>query len=351
MSMSIVKTDHDSSPPGSEFPHDIAQLGIKIHSLVSVSDIQPIYAKLRAENIDLKGKLTKTSHNLADVSDELASMIDKNTKLEDHLKRVEEAHDRLMKKLDAALAKLRVAESSIIKNDNESSPSVSVTIKNDNESSASVSITIKNDNESSDSLSESIKIYNESSASVLITIKNDNESSSFISESIKHDNESCAFVSEYLKIDNESSASTSENITTDNESRALVSEGKAGLPPHLRVLLENVVKPVSERPVSGSVTIKNDNESTASFSENVTTGNESTARVTEGKADLPPHLRVLLQNFDRPVTVSPASGSQKFTKVTSEIPRPDSDVLQAVKVCLSWRLFCRQLLTNKQSDT
>jgi hypothetical protein len=42
MSMSIVKTDHDSSSPGSEFPPDIAQLGIKIHSSVSLSDIQPL---------------------------------------------------------------------------------------------------------------------------------------------------------------------------------------------------------------------------------------------------------------------------------------------------------------------
>jgi hypothetical protein len=307
--MSNVKSDHESTAPGWEFPPDIAQLGIKIHTLVSLTDIQPIYAKLRAENIDLKTTLTKSSKDLADVSDELASMIDKNNKLEDHLKRVEEDHDRLMKKLDAALAKLRIAESSIIKNDNESSASVS----------------------------ESIKI--------------DNESSAFVSESIKNDNESSASLSESIKNDIESSASTSENITTDNESRALVSEGKAGLPPHLRVLLENVVKPVIERPVSGSVTIKNDNESTTSFSENVTTSNESTARVSERKVDLPPHLRVLLQNFVRPVTVSPASGSQKFIKVTSEIPHPDSDVLQAVKVCLSWRLFCRQLLTNKQSDT
>jgi septal ring factor EnvC (AmiA/AmiB activator) len=86
MSDYSLKSGSSSSAPDSDFPADVAHVGLPVHSFVSLVEVQPIFDQLRSENVDLKTELSKTSKDLSQVSNKLLAMTEENKKLDDQLK-------------------------------------------------------------------------------------------------------------------------------------------------------------------------------------------------------------------------------------------------------------------------
>jgi septal ring factor EnvC (AmiA/AmiB activator) len=106
MSDSSLKSGSSSSAPYSDFPADVAHVGLPVHSFVSLFEVQPIFDQLRSEIVDLKTELSKTSKDLSQVGNKLLAMTEENKKLDDQLKTAQLDKQTLKEELRVAKQEL-----------------------------------------------------------------------------------------------------------------------------------------------------------------------------------------------------------------------------------------------------